>query len=216
VPSCRREAADLDTRELHVAMADDADDDEALMPHGKAAAGHGVAEADAVIGGGSNASDGPDATETPLPGEPPGVRPMDGPYGWFVVAAAWITHVVILGSMYSWGIYQAAYTANMGDAASKSAIAVIGTLSGGLFTVLGYGAALGPPRRDVSLTRGADGPAATGPALTVWQRGRRPADRPHRQAARVPRRHRPLWRWPPLGVLFNGGAPRGPNWLDLP
>ncbi|KAI8805031.1 major facilitator superfamily domain-containing protein [Cladochytrium replicatum] len=64
--------------------------------------------------------------------------PPDGGYGWVVVFASFVTHFVILGIQYSWGVYQShLLTTSTFPTASQTLLSLVGTLSAGTLFLLG-------------------------------------------------------------------------------
>ncbi|KAI8810330.1 major facilitator superfamily domain-containing protein [Cladochytrium replicatum] len=63
--------------------------------------------------------------------------PPDGGYGWVVVFASFMTHVIVLGIQYSWGVYQSYFLLNNTFNTSQTVLSFVGTLAAGGMPLFG-------------------------------------------------------------------------------
>ncbi|KAI8805391.1 major facilitator superfamily domain-containing protein [Cladochytrium replicatum] len=64
--------------------------------------------------------------------------PPDGGYGWVVVFSSFVTHVIVLGIQYSWGVYQSHFLLqNTFNGISQPVLSFVGTLATGTLYLFG-------------------------------------------------------------------------------
>jgi MFS family permease len=73
--------------------------------------------------------------DLPIASIPPCTGPPNGGYGWVVVAASFVVHLLVLGNIYSFGVLFPVYIDVFH--ASQGSVAWVGSISAGLMTGLG-------------------------------------------------------------------------------